>query len=73
MKLYRVCYTHDVGSNNGYSWHSSGQAARKAANDYKRDLAPDEEKPKIELVQFEPNVAGILGVLNLYASKEQNG
>ena len=47
MKLYRVCYTHDVGSSNGYSWHSSGQAARKAANDYKRDLAPDEEKPKI--------------------------
>lgn len=89
MKLYRVHMTTMEEGSNGFEWYSSKAAAERAASKFVRNNQPEDEKedyyanlarrvnapdrPEVEAVEFPTTKAGILALLNAYASHPDNG
>ena len=71
MKLYRVSYKSKTDGHTGYTWHTSEQAAKSSAYQFRK--GDSDKNSKVETVEFEPNRAGILKLLDKVATHPDNG
>lgn len=74
MKIYKVNYESHQESNQGFSFHSSKVKAEKALAKFKKqsrgDFNPDSG---IDIIETQITAKAIIGLLNQYATHNDNG
>jgi hypothetical protein len=74
MRLYRVHLYNTFNSSEGFAWFSSRREAEHRMAEYRRETDPEwEPEPRMEVYDFQPTKAGILGLLRRVATHEENG
>lgn len=74
MKIYQVSYlSHSEGSH-GFSFHSSMKEAKKRLSEFKQKTKSDfNDQSEVRCLRFPATKRGVLQVLNIYASHNDNG
>ncbi len=73
MRVYRVKYDTVTYGSGGFSWHANRAEAEQMARLWNRVNRMHTPQAEVEPVDFETTKAGVLRLLGLYATHNDNG